>query len=135
MTTAAGVIPDVGDWHGRSRLHPYFVCDVFTSRPLQGNQLGVFVDGRPFSADEMQRVARELNLAETVFLLPPTRGGDVRARIFTPRLELPFAGHPVLGTAFVVGAATGGDGVTVEVEAGLVPVKFERDGDRIVRGR
>src|SRR5438874_2708945 len=57
MTTAAGVIPDVGDWHGRSRLHPYFVCDVFTSRPLQGNQLGVFVDGRPFSADEMQRVA------------------------------------------------------------------------------
>ena len=80
------------------------MCDVFTSEPLEGNQLGVFVDGRPFDAALMARLARELNVAETVFLLAPQAGGDVAMRIFTPGAELPFAGHPVLGTAFLVGA-------------------------------
>ena len=105
------------------------------SEPLQGNQLGVFVDGRPFGPAQMQRLARELNFAETVFLLPPTEGGDVRVRIFTPGTELPFAGHPVLGTAFVVAAALGTDAVTLETGAGLVPIALERDGDRLVFGR
>ena len=93
------VIPTLEDWHSAGPLHPYFVCDVFTSQPLHGNQLGVFTDGRPFTTDQMQRLAREMNFAETVFLLPPRAGGDVCMRIFAPDSELPFAGHPVLGTA------------------------------------
>ena len=135
MTIEAGVIPSHADWHGSAKLHPYFVCDVFTSEPLQGNQLGVFVDGRPFAPAQMQRLARELNVAETVFLLPPASGGDVRIRIFTPGTELPFAGHPVLGTAFVVAEALGTDVVTLETGAGLVPIALERDGGRPVFGR
>jgi trans-2,3-dihydro-3-hydroxyanthranilate isomerase len=135
VTTETGVIPGIPGWQESSQLHPYFVCDVFTSRPLQGNQLGVFVDGRPFSSEERQSLTRELNVAETVFLLPPKRGGDVWVRIFTPGTELPFAGHPILGTAFVVGQALGADAVTLETGAGLVPVKLERERDRIVFGR
>ena len=100
----AGVIPNGVEWLGSAELHPYLVVDVFTSQPLEGNQLGVFLDGRPFDAEQMQRLARELKFAETVFLLAPSEGGDVSIRIFTPLTELPFAGHPVLGTAFVVGA-------------------------------
>ena len=83
----------------------------------------------------MQRLAREMNFAETVFLFPPKRGGDVSMRIFTPGEELPFAGHPILGAAFVVGAALGAEAVTLETGAGLVPVSLDRDGDRIVFGR
>ena len=120
---------------GSAELHPYFVCDVFTSEPLEGNQLGVFADGRPFEPGQMQRLAKEMNFAETVFLLPPQDGGDVRLRIFTPGAELPFAGHPVLGTAFVVGAALGADAVTLETGAGLVPVALERDEGQVVFGR
>ena len=111
------------------------MCDVFTAEPLQGNQLGVFTDGRPFDTGQMQRLAKEMNFAETVFLLPPQGGGDVRLRIFTPSAELPFAGHPVLGTAFVVGAALGADAVRLETGAGLVPVALERDGGQVVFGR
>src|SRR5271163_1894413 len=111
MTAQPGVIPRPAHWQGSAELHPYFVCDVFTSEPLQGNQLGVFIDGRPFTPAQMQRLAREMNVAETVFILPPTGRGDVRVRIFTPVTELPFVGHPVLGTAFVVGAALGADAV------------------------
>ena len=135
MTAQAAVIPSPADWHGSSELHPYFVCDVFTSEPLQGNQLGVFINGRPFTSAQMQRLARELNVAETVFVLPPADGGDVRVRIFTPGAELPFAGHPVLGTAFVVAGALGTNAVTLETGAGLVPIALERDGDRLVFGR
>ena len=114
MAAETKVIPGLPAWHGRSELHAYFVCDVFTSEPLQGNQLGVFVDGRPFTSEEMQGLAREMNFAETVFLLPPKAGGDVSMRIFTPGNELPFAGHPILGTAFVVASALGADAVTLE---------------------
>jgi trans-2,3-dihydro-3-hydroxyanthranilate isomerase len=131
----ARVIPPLRDWHGSAELHPYFVCDVFTSEPLEGNQLGVFVDGRPFSAAQMQRLAREMNFAETVFLLPPRDGGDARLRIFTPGAELPFAGHPVLGTAFVVGTALDAGAVTLETAAALIPIILERSGDRITFGR
>src|SRR5579871_1444160 len=113
----------------------YYVVDVFAERPLEGNQLGVFIDGRPFASEEMQRLAREMNFAETVFLLPPTDGGDVAARIFTPGAELPFAGHPIVGTAFVVGAALGLDTVTLETGVGIVPIALERDRGRIVFAR
>ena len=75
------ILPPVTDWAGSARKHPYLVCDVFTDRPLQGNQLAVFLDGRAVPAELMQSVAREMNLAETVFLLPPTAGGDVAMRI------------------------------------------------------
>ena len=133
---AAAVIPVLDSWAGRSRVHRYFVCDVFTSRPLAGNQLGVFVDGRAFSPDEMQRLARELNFAETVFLLPPENDGDVRMRIFTPSPpELLFAGHPVLGAAFVVGEALDKEAVALETGLGVVRVELERDSGRIVFGR
>jgi trans-2,3-dihydro-3-hydroxyanthranilate isomerase len=80
----------------------YVVVDVFTDTPLEGNQLCVFTDARDLSPEQMQRLARELNFSETVFLLPPDHEGDARARICTPTKELPFAGHPVLGTAVVV---------------------------------
>lgn len=95
----------------------------------------MFTDGRPFTSEQMQNLARELNIAETVFLSPPRGGGDVLVRIFTPETELPFAGSPVLGTAFVVGAALGRDEVTLETGAGPVAVRLEREGDRTVFGR
>lgn len=133
MARDPAVIPALEHWHGSVELHHYFVCDVFTSHPLEGNQLGVFVDGRPFSSEDMQRIARELNVAETVFLLPSNRG-DVAVRIFTPRTELPFAGHPILGTAFVVGGALHVDAVTLETGAGLVSITLKWDGDRIASG-
>jgi trans-2,3-dihydro-3-hydroxyanthranilate isomerase len=134
MVPELGVIPRVTGWNGTSRLHPYFVCDVFSSQPLEGNQLAVFTDGRSFTSEEMQNLAREMNLAETVFLFSPEVGGDVRVRIFTPGIELPFAGSPVLGTAFVVGAALGVDEVTLETGAGPVAVRLEREGEQTVFG-
>jgi trans-2,3-dihydro-3-hydroxyanthranilate isomerase len=128
------VIPDSLDWFDGSTLHRYLVVDVFTSRPLEGNQLGVFLDGRPFSSEDMLRIAREMRLSETIFVLPPRSGGDVLVRIFTPGGELPFAGHPVLGTAFVVGKALGKDSVVLETEVGDVPLTLERKDGRIVFG-
>jgi trans-2,3-dihydro-3-hydroxyanthranilate isomerase len=130
----AGVIPRLAGWHGPAAVHLFYVCDVFTAAPLEGNQLGVFIDGRAFGPAEMQRLARELNFAETVFLLPPQDKGDVLMRIFTPRAELPFAGHPVLGTAFVVGAALNAECVRLETGAGVVPVALQREAGRLVFG-
>jgi len=114
---------------------PYVVVDVFTDKPLEGNQLGVFTDARTLSGEQMQRLAREMNFAESTFVLPPERGGDARVRIFTPANELPFAGHPVLGTAFVIGEQKGIDVVRLETGLGIVPVELRRDGGRIVFGR
>jgi len=114
----------------------YIVADVFTGTPLEGNPLAVFPDGRGLAADTMQRVARELNLSETVFFLPPEDTGDVRLRIFTPANELPFAGHPVLGSAFVLGERLGTEALTLETGAGPIPVDLERDaGGQITFGR
>lgn len=129
------VLPGPVEWLASAELHPYLVVDVFTERPLEGNQLGVFLDGGPFSSEEMQRLTREMNFAETVFLLPPRQDGHVQVRIFTPAEELPFAGHPVLGTAFVVGRALGEDLVVLETGAGPVPIALERADGRIVFGR
>jgi trans-2,3-dihydro-3-hydroxyanthranilate isomerase len=130
-------LPETGrvDWLGGSALHSYLVVDVFTARALEGNQLGVFLDGRPFSAEDMQRLAREMNLSETVFVLPPEGDGDARVRIFTPTQELPFAGHPVLGTAFAVGTALGTEAVVLETGAGRVPIELERADGQVVFGR
>ncbi len=129
------VLPGPHDWLEGSDVHEYLVVDVFTPRQLEGNQLGVFLDGRPFGDGDMLRLTREMNFAETVFLVPPESGGDVAVRIFTPGGELPFAGHPVLGTAFVVGTALSSDRVVLETKAGPIPIELERDDGRIVFGR
>jgi trans-2,3-dihydro-3-hydroxyanthranilate isomerase len=114
----------------------YVVADVFTDTPLTGNQLAVFTDARDLSADAMQALAREVNFSESVFVLPPESGGTVRIRIFTPFFELPFAGHPTLGTAFVLAAPLQLETIVIETEAGHVPVQLERDqSGRIVFGR
>jgi trans-2,3-dihydro-3-hydroxyanthranilate isomerase len=124
----AGVAPEDG-------ALAYVLLDVFTDTPLEGNQLAVFADGRGLDGDRMQRLAREMNLSETVFVLPAEAGGDARVRIFTPLSELSFAGHPTLGTAFAVGTALGLPTVRLETGVGLVPVELEREGERVVFGR
>src|SRR5262245_32816135 len=82
----------------------------------------------------MQALARELNLSETTFVLPAERGGHARVRIFTPRRELPFAGHPTLGTAFVLGGPMESTELRLELEVGIVPVRLEREGARVSFG-
>jgi trans-2,3-dihydro-3-hydroxyanthranilate isomerase len=112
----------------------YVVCDVFTDRPLTGNQLGVFTDGRDLDDETMQSLARELNYSETVFVLPSDEA-HARIRIFTPAKELPFAGHPTLGSAFVLGGPLQLAEIRLETGNGVVPVRLEREGPRIVFGR
>ncbi len=102
--------------------HPYVVLDVFTDTPLQGNQLAVFTEGEEIPSRLMQRAAREINFSETVFLLPGDDGADAQVRIFTPAAELPFAGHPVLGAAFVVAERDGLHAVRLRTGSGVVPV-------------
>jgi trans-2,3-dihydro-3-hydroxyanthranilate isomerase len=113
----------------------YVVADVFTDAPLTGNQLAVFTDGRDVDEATMQALAREMNFSETVFVLPPENGGHARIRIFTPSSELPFAGHPVLGSAFVLAQPLQLVEIRLETKTGLVPVTLEREGPRIVFGR
>src|SRR5213080_1624807 len=112
----------------------YVVADVFTDVPLAGNQLAVFTDARAIPEETLQPLARELNVSETVFVYPPNAEGHVRIRIFTPALELPFAGHPSLGTAFVLAGPLQLVDIALECDAGVVPVRLERDGSRIVFG-
>ena len=113
----------------------YVVADVFTDEPLTGNQLAVFTDARDLPEDQLQPLARELNLSETVFVYPAEGDGHVRIRIFTPATELPFAGHPVLGSAFVLGGPLQLGEIRLETGAGVVPVVLEREGARIIFGR
>jgi trans-2,3-dihydro-3-hydroxyanthranilate isomerase len=114
----------------------YVVADVFTDTPLAGNPVAVFTDARALDGETMQRLARETNLSETVFVQPPEADGHVRIRIFTPAAELPFAGHPVLGTAFVLAAPMQLSTIVLETGAGPIPVELERDeSGRIVFGR
>lgn len=112
----------------------YVVADVFTDRPLAGNQLAVFTDGREVDDETMQALAKEMNYAETVFVLPPSEGGHARIRIFTPVAELPFAGHPTLGSAFVLAAPLQLGEIRLETGSGIVPVTLEREGARITFG-
>jgi trans-2,3-dihydro-3-hydroxyanthranilate isomerase len=116
------------------RSFQFYTADVFTSSRFGGNQLAVFPDARDISADQMQRIAREFNFSETTFVLPPTDPKHTRrVRIFTPGSELPFAGHPTVGTAFVL--ATIGDipftppetRITFEEGVGPVPVTIRGD--------
>jgi trans-2,3-dihydro-3-hydroxyanthranilate isomerase len=113
----------------------YVVVDVFTDTPLTGNQLAVFTDARGLDAETMQALARELKYSESTFVLPPEQGGHAKMRIFTPAAELPFAGHPTLGTAFVLGGPMQSPEVRLEAGRGVVAVALERDENRIVFGR
>jgi len=112
----------------RAASHRYALVDVFTDVPLQGNQLAVFTDAATLPGEILQPLARELNLSETVYVLAPEQGADARIRIFTPTAELPFAGHPVLGTAIVLGIERGLEHVTLETRAGIVPVTLVHGG-------
>ncbi len=108
-------------------MRRYTIADVFTDVPLQGNQVAVFTDASGLSDETMQRAAREMNLSETVFVFrAEDPNAHLRVRIFTPSTELPFAGHPVLGTAFVVGRAMGSSVVRLETGLGIVPVTLSR---------
>jgi len=113
----------------------YVVVDVFTDRALAGNQLAVFTDAREIPDHLLQPIAREINFAETVFVYPAEAGGHARIRIFTPMVEVPFAGHPTLGTAFVLAGPMQLVEIRLETRSGVVPVALEREGPRVVFGR
>jgi trans-2,3-dihydro-3-hydroxyanthranilate isomerase len=117
------------------QTYRYVVVDVFTDRPLAGNQLAVFTDARRLDAETMQALACEINYSESTFVLPAEEGGHARMRIFTPVQELPFAGHPTLGTAFVLAGPLQLVEIRLETAAGIVPVRLEREENRIVFGR
>ena len=114
----------------------YVIADVFTDTPLQGNPVAVFTDAREIPEDKLQQIAREMNLSETVFVYKPEGEGHARIRIFTPSIEMPFAGHPTLGTAFILSGPLQLEEIRLETGMGLVPVRLERDDSgRIVFGR
>jgi trans-2,3-dihydro-3-hydroxyanthranilate isomerase len=105
--------------------HAFAIVDVFTDCALTGNQLGIFADAAEIDEAYYQPLAKELGFAETVFVLPAERDSTARIRIFTPATELPFAGHPVLGTAIYVGGREGVDAVSLETGAGVIPITLE----------
>jgi trans-2,3-dihydro-3-hydroxyanthranilate isomerase len=111
------------------RRLPFTQFDVFTSRALEGNPLAVFPDGRSLSDREMQAIAKEMNLSETTYILPRDEATEkergTRVRIFTVEEELPFAGHPTLGTAFALRGNGGAAEIKLELKAGTIPVSFE----------
>ena len=116
----------------------YYICDVFTNTRFGGNQLAVLPSAEGLTAPQMQQIAREFNFAESSFVFPPAAGQTNRVRIFTPAMEVPFAGHPNVGTAFTL-ATTGAFGeidapmtVTFEEGAGIVPMRIERRDERLV---
>jgi trans-2,3-dihydro-3-hydroxyanthranilate isomerase len=112
----------------------YFLCDVFTESRFGGNQLAVLPAATGLSSAQMQKVAREFNFSETTFVFPAEAGHTRKVRIFTPTTEVPFAGHPNVGTAFILASAgelgtiDGSTTVTFEEKAGLVPITIERRG-------
>ncbi|HET9696841.1 MAG TPA: PhzF family phenazine biosynthesis protein [Terriglobales bacterium] len=110
---------------------PYVTIDVFTSNPLEGNQLAVFLNGDGLSTEQMQALAKETNLSETTFIMPrsfeETKEKGHRVRIFTVHEELPFAGHPTLGTAWVIRGIGGADEIILDLNVGKVPVRFTEE--------
>ncbi len=118
------------------RKTPFILVDVFTSRPFGGNQLAVFTDGAALSASEMQELAHEMNFSESTFVMPPESSGARRVRIFTPRREIPMAGHPTVGTTWVL--ASRGDialdsasvDATLQLGIGPVTVTVESAGGK-----
>ena len=114
----------------------YEVVDVFTDRPFAGNPLAVVFGADELARDQMQAIAREFHLSETVFVLPPASGGTYRARIFTPTEELPFAGHPSVGAAVTAvrrGLAPAGR-VVQECGVGLLPIEVYAEGRAVLTG-
>src|SRR3972149_6375481 len=120
----------------RMAAYRYVVADVFPSPPWRGTQLAVFPDARRIPEELLQPLAKEMAFSETVFVYPPEQGGHVRIRIFTPAAELPFAGHPILGTAFVLAAPMQLGVIALETGKGIVPGELERDesGRGVLRG-
>ncbi|MGZ8405617.1 MAG: PhzF family phenazine biosynthesis protein, partial [Nitrospira sp.] len=123
-----------------TRSLKFYQADVFTSQPFGGNPVAVFPDADGLTDDELQQIAREMNLSETVFVFPPTDPAAVaRLRIFTPTQEIPFAGHPVLGTFYVlaqIGRISTQEPVTPVVQEcniGLFPVELHAEQSRVVR--
>ncbi|MFI5687583.1 PhzF family phenazine biosynthesis protein [Streptomyces sp. NPDC051636] len=109
-------------------MHTYVVVDAFAREPLTGNPVAVFFGADDLTAEQMQRIAREMNLSETTFVLRPQQdGNDARVRIFTPVNELPFAGHPLLGTAIALGGRTDADQLRIETAMGVIPFALGRD--------
>ena len=107
--------------------YPYRILNVFAREGrLTGNPLCVFEDGSGIDDATLQALARQFNLSETTFILPSSKA-TARVRIFTPAYEMPFAGHPTLGTAHVVRALKGGDAITLEMQAGIIPVSAQGD--------
>jgi trans-2,3-dihydro-3-hydroxyanthranilate isomerase len=121
-----------------SRKFAFRKVDVFTSTALEGNQLAVFTDARGLSDEEMQALAKEMNLSETTYVLPRDasleREQGVRVRIFTVTEELPFAGHPTLGTAFVLRGGSATKEIVLHLNVGRVPVRFEETPGQPVFG-
>jgi len=119
----------VGTWMSKTRRLAMAQWDVFSSRALEGNSLAVFFDARGLTDAEMQSIAQEMNLSETTFILPrdseTERERGVRVRIFTVQEELPFAGHPTLGTAFALRGESAAKEIALELNVGKVPVGFE----------
>jgi PhzF family phenazine biosynthesis protein len=116
-------------WSSKMPTLAYRIVNVFTQdrRALSGNPLCVFESGASLDTVTMQALARQFNLSETTFILPSDKA-QARVRIFTPSYEMPFAGHPTLGTAFVCRAlGLGGDELTLEMQAGLIPVRAQGD--------
>src|SRR5215469_6836637 len=117
--------------------YQYYTCDVFTETRFGGNPLAVLPRADGLSDEQMQKIAREFNYSETAFVFPPDSGHTRRVRLFTPGREVPFAGHPNVGTAFVL--ATSGElgdirslsGVTFEEKAGLVPISLHKLNGKI----
>lgn len=120
----------------RLRRYAYLHVDVFTDRPFGGNPLSVFLDGEGLSAAEMQAIAREMNHSESTFLFPPAGKGAARVRIFTPSIEIPFAGHPVIGTAYVLAVSGKAAltaprcGLTLELPEGNIETVLEGDSTK-----
>ncbi|MBS0539581.1 MAG: PhzF family phenazine biosynthesis protein [Proteobacteria bacterium] len=116
----------------------FVTVDVFTDRPFGGNPLAVVLDAQGLSTERMQAIAAEFNYAETTFVLPPQDPAHTaQVRIFTPKAEMPFAGHPNVGTAFVLAHARGetGDRLVFEEKAGLVHMDLIREGGAVVATR
>lgn len=107
------------------KMH-YVIADVFTNKPLEGNPVAIFLNPLGINVKDMQCIAREMNLSETTFVFPPNRGGDFHVRIFTPVNELPFAGHPTLGTAIVLAEKTKKKQLVLETAMGGIPFYFQR---------
>ena len=116
------------------RSLPYVLMDVFAEQPLEGNQLAIFPDARGLSTEQMQALARETNLSETTFILPreaeEERHAGTHVRIFTTQEELPFAGHPTLGTAYYLHRFGGSEEVWLDLKVGKIPVHFRREENR-----